>query len=184
MRCRFETGDRRSRKPGLTVSGNRRGGVSALRDAASALRDAATGEAEPLDAVFGALSDPIRRGMLARLTQGPCSVTELGAPFSVSAPAISKHLTVLERSGLIERWKVGRVHFCRLVAAPLQRAGRWIEQHEAFWERQLDALEGYMNGEEERCREPLTKTTSPFASHDTSAHHPKKSSAPGHNRKR
>jgi DNA-binding transcriptional ArsR family regulator len=159
------------------VSGNRRG-------VAPALRDAATGEAEPLDAVFGALADPIRRGMLARLTRGPCSVTELGAPFPVSAPAISKHLSMLERSGLIERWKVGRVHFCRLVAAPLQRAGRWIEQHEAFWERQLDALEDYMNEEEERCREPLTKTTSPFASRDTSAHHPKKSSAPGHNRKR
>ncbi len=105
-------------------------------------------EAQPLDAIFGALSDPIRREIIARLTRGPCSVTVLGEPHAVSAPAISKHLLVLERSGLIERWKVGRVHYCRLVAGPLQRAGGWIEQHQAFWERQLDALGDYLNGEE------------------------------------
>src|SRR5436190_21879565 len=93
-----------------------------------------------LDEVFGALSDPIRRGIVARLTQGPCSVSELGAPFAVSAPAISKHLAVLEGSGLIARWKVGRVHYCRLIADPLTQAGAWIEQHKAFWERQFDAL--------------------------------------------
>jgi uncharacterized protein YndB with AHSA1/START domain/DNA-binding transcriptional ArsR family regulator len=98
--------------------------------------------------VFGALADPIRRGILARLSHGVCSVTELGEPFPVSAPAISKHLLVLERSGLIERWKEGRVHFCRLIAAPLQQAGDWIEQHQAFWERQLDALENYLNRDE------------------------------------
>ena len=112
-----------------------------LGDAAPMLR----GAAAPLDAVFGALADPIRRGILARLTHGSCSVSELGERFPVSAPAISKHLSVLERSGLIERWKKGRVHFCQLVAAPLRQAGDWIEQHQAFWERQLGALEDFLN---------------------------------------
>ena len=73
-------------------------------------------EGSPLDEIFAALSDPIRRGIVERLAQGPCSVTQLGAPYDVSAPAISKHLGVLERCGLIVRWKVGRVHYCRLVA--------------------------------------------------------------------
>jgi DNA-binding transcriptional ArsR family regulator len=152
--------------------------------AATRLRGAAADEAYPLDAVFGALSDPIRRGMLAQLAQGPCSVSELGKPFTVSAPAISKHLSVLERSGLIERWKVGRVHFCRLVTAPLQQAGEWIARHQAFWERQLDALENYLNREEEGCREQSNKPTSPLISDAISAHRPRKSSARGHNRKR
>src|SRR3979411_2958279 len=95
---------------------------------------ATTGETAALDDVFAALSDPIRRAIIVQLAGGPCSVTQLGAPFAVSAPAISKHLSVLERSGLILRWKVGRVHYCRLVADPLVRAGAWIEQHRAFWE--------------------------------------------------
>src|SRR5207248_2329689 len=69
------------------------------------------GEAGALDAIFAALSDPIRRDIIVRLTRGSCSVTQLGAPFEVSAPAISKHLAVLERCGLIARWKIGRVHY-------------------------------------------------------------------------
>jgi DNA-binding transcriptional ArsR family regulator len=87
---------------------------------------------KPLDEIFAALSDPIRRGMIERLAQGPCSVTQLGAPYDVSAPAISKHLSVLERCGLIVRWKVGRVHYCRLTAAPLANAAAWIERHRDF----------------------------------------------------
>ena len=83
----------------------------------------------PLDDIFAALSDPIRRGIIERLAQGPCSVTQLGAPYGVSAPAISKHLGVLERCGLIVRWKVGRVHYCRLAAAPLADAASWIERY-------------------------------------------------------
>jgi DNA-binding transcriptional ArsR family regulator len=150
---------------------------------APAFRDAVAAEAYPLDAVFGALSDPTRRGMLARLAQGPCSVTELGEPFPVSAPAISKHLSVLERSGLIERWKTGRIHFCRLMADPLQQAGAWIERHQAFWERQLDALEDYLDRGEEKCREPSNQPTSTSTSGAGSARRPKKSSAPGRNRK-
>ncbi|MBV9203597.1 MAG: helix-turn-helix transcriptional regulator [Alphaproteobacteria bacterium] len=154
------------------------------RDNTGALDDAAANRAQPLDAVFGALSDPIRRGMLARLTQGSCSVTELGEPFPVSAPAISKHLSVLERSGLIERWKVGRVHFCRLIAAPLQEAGNWIEQQHAFWERQLDALEDYLDRDEETCRGPLNQPAGSFTSDGGFARRRKKFSAPGRNRKR
>jgi DNA-binding transcriptional ArsR family regulator len=120
-------------------------------------RTIAITDAAALDDIFAALSDPIRRAIIVRLTGGPCSVTQLGAPFAVSAPAISKHLAVLERSGLITRWKVGRVHFCRLVADPLARAGAWIEQHQAFWERQLDALADDLDMEEDTCDPPPPK---------------------------
>jgi len=104
----------------------------------------------PLDDIFGALSDPIRRGIITRLTQGPCSVTQLGMPFDVSAPAISRHLNVLARSGLVERWKQGRVNYCRLVPHPLTQAAGWIQQHKAFWERQFDALADYLDREQDR----------------------------------
>jgi DNA-binding transcriptional ArsR family regulator len=97
-----------------------------------------------LGAVFGALSDPIRRGMLTRLTRGSCSVSELGAPYPVSAPAISKHLRVLETAGLIDRWKSGRVHYCRLLANPLRHAGDWIDEQQRFWEQQFDALDDFL----------------------------------------
>ena len=110
--------------------------------------------ADALSRVFAALSDPIRRAIIVQLTRGPCSVTQLGAPFAVSAPAISKHLAVLERCGLIVRWKIGRVHYCRLLADPMAQAGAWIEQHKAFWERQLDALADYLDREESTCKQP------------------------------
>jgi DNA-binding transcriptional ArsR family regulator len=111
-------------------------------------------EIDALDGVFGALADPTRRAIVARLTEGPCSVSELGTPFAMSAPAISKHLAVLERAGLIQRWKTGRVHYCRLITDPLDRAGVWIEQHREFWERRLDALEEYLDREAETCNQP------------------------------
>jgi DNA-binding transcriptional ArsR family regulator len=113
------------------------------------------GETGALSDIFGALADPIRRAIIVQLTGGPCSVTQLGAPFAVSAPAISKHLAVLERCGLIARWKIGRVHYCRLVADPLAQAGAWIEQHQTFWERQLDALADYLDREQGTCDPPL-----------------------------
>src|SRR5882724_12015032 len=115
---------------------------------------ATTADTTALSDTFAALSDPIRREIIAQLTGGPCSVTELSAPFAVSAPAISKHLAVLERAGLIVRWKIGRVHYCRLVADPLAQAGAWIEQHQAFWERQLDALADYLDREQDTCKPP------------------------------
>jgi DNA-binding transcriptional ArsR family regulator len=115
---------------------------------------APTGDTAGLSDIFSALSDPIRRAIIVRLTGGSCSVTQLGAPFAVSAPAISKHLAVLERCGLIVRWKIGRVHYCRLVADPLAQAGAWIEQHQAFWERQLDALADYLDREQSTGKPP------------------------------
>ena len=111
-----------------------------------------------LDEVFAALADPTRRAIVARLTEGPCSVSELGAPFPMSAPAITKHLAVLQRAGIIARWKTGRVHYCRLVADPLDRAGAWIEENRAFWERQLNALQDYLDRETETCnQQPSTR---------------------------
>lgn len=100
-----------------------------------------------LDDVFATLSDPIRRAIVEELARGPRSVSELGEPFAVSAPAISRHLRVLERAGLIARWKQGRVRYCRLIADPLIQAGAWIEHHKVFWEGQLDALSEYLEKE-------------------------------------
>jgi uncharacterized protein YndB with AHSA1/START domain/DNA-binding transcriptional ArsR family regulator len=114
--------------------------MSAARAASNA-----SAAADALDDIFAALSDPIRRGIVTRLANGPCSVTQLGAPFGVSAPAISKHLAVLERCGLITRWKVGRVHYCRLVADSLSEAGAWIAHHRNFWEARFDALGEYLD---------------------------------------
>jgi DNA-binding transcriptional ArsR family regulator len=111
-------------------------------------------ETATLDKVFATLSDPIRRAIVAELAHSPRSVSELGAPFAVSAPAISKHLAVLERAGLIVRWKEGRVRYCRLVADPLVRAGAWIAHHKVFWEHQLDALAGYLDKEQDTCNSP------------------------------
>ena len=115
---------------------------------------APTGNTAALSDIFSALADPIRRAIIVQLTGGPRSATQLGAPFAVSAPAISKHLAVLERCGLIVRWKSGRVHYCRLVADPLAQAGAWIEEHQAFWERQLDALADYLDRDDSTCKPP------------------------------
>jgi DNA-binding transcriptional ArsR family regulator len=104
-----------------------------------------------LDATFGALSDPTRRAILARLAAGEAMVTELAQPFAMSLPAISKHLRVLESAGMLERQIDGRVHRCRLAAEPMKEAAAWIEQYRAFWEAQFDALEKYLketSGEE------------------------------------
>jgi DNA-binding transcriptional ArsR family regulator len=115
--------------------------------ASAALRRASGLQANSLDDVFGALSDPIRRAILTRLAEGECAVSALGEPFAVSPPAISKHLRVLEKSGLIARRKSGRVHYCRLRPDPLRRGGDWIQQLTAFWEGQFDALARYLDEE-------------------------------------
>src|SRR5580765_7890044 len=93
----------------------------------------------PLDATFGALADPTRRAILTRLARGQAMVTELAEPFSMSLPAISKHLRVLESAGLLQREIDGRVHRCRLAAAPMKNAATWIAQYRAFWESQFNA---------------------------------------------
>jgi DNA-binding transcriptional ArsR family regulator len=98
----------------------------------------------PLDATFGALADPTRRAILARLAQGEARITELAEPFRVSLPAVSKHVRILESAGLLEREINGRVHRCRLAAEPLRNAAAWIEQYRAFWESQFHALAKYL----------------------------------------
>ena len=97
-----------------------------------------------LSATFAALSDPTRRAILARLSQGETSVTELAAPFDLSLPAISKHLAVLERTGLIERRRDARWRPCKLKPEPLKDAAGWIEQYRQFWEQSFDRLEAYL----------------------------------------
>jgi DNA-binding transcriptional ArsR family regulator len=112
--------------------------------------------AAALDATFGALADPTRRAIVAHLSRRPnASVGELARPFAVSAPAISRHLRVLERAGLLSRAKDGRVHRCRLVPQPMESASEWIEEHRKFWEGRLDALQQFLeSGEDEKEVEP------------------------------
>lgn len=97
-----------------------------------------------LSSTFAALADPTRRAILARLTQGETSVAELSAPFEISAPAITKHLKVLEKAGLISRSRQGQQRPCKLEAAPLEEAAGFIEQYRQFWEESLDRLEMYL----------------------------------------
>lgn len=97
-----------------------------------------------LDETFFALSDPTRRAILTRLALGEATVAELATPFAVSAPAISKHLRVLERAGLLTQHRAGRVRRCRLAAEPLKEAASWVETYRRFWEDRLDRLESYL----------------------------------------
>ncbi len=97
-----------------------------------------------LDATFAALADPTRRAILARLASGEASVTELARPFEMSLPAVSKHLKVLERAGLIARGRAAQWRPCRLEAAPLKDASDWLEHYRRFWEHSLDRLEDYL----------------------------------------
>jgi len=97
-----------------------------------------------LDATFSALADPTRRAILDRLGKRECTVGELAKPFPISLPAISKHLSVLERAGLISRQRMGRRQVCRLKVEPMRRASEWLERYRAFWEARLDALEAHL----------------------------------------
>jgi len=97
-----------------------------------------------LSTTFAALADPTRRAILARLSSGETSVTELAEPFAMSLPAISKHLKVLERAGLIARGRAAQWRPCRLEAAPLKDAADWLEHYRRFWEQSFDRLEDYL----------------------------------------
>ncbi len=99
---------------------------------------------EGLDRVFSAVADPTRRAILAALAQKPATVTEIAKPFPVSLNAISKHILVLERAGLIRREIVGREHHCRLDPEPLHKASAWLDHYRRFWEIRLDALERHI----------------------------------------
>src|SRR5215470_546265 len=96
---------------------------------------------EPLDRVFGALSDPTRRAMLRRLAVGERTVSELARPFDMSFAAAAKHVKVLEEAGLLSRTIEGRSHRCRIEAGPLAQADRWLAYYERFWSLRLDDLE-------------------------------------------
>ncbi len=97
-----------------------------------------------LSATFAALADPTRRAILARLALGETSVTELAKPFDMSGPAVSKHLKVLERAGLIARSRDAQWRPARLEAGPLKDAAKWIEHYRRFWEESLDKLDDYL----------------------------------------
>jgi DNA-binding transcriptional ArsR family regulator len=99
---------------------------------------------DTLSTTFAALADPTRRAILARLVTGEHSVTELAEPFDMSLPAISKHLRVLERAGLIARGREAQRRPCRLEAAPLKAVAEWTERYRALWEQRLDSLETYL----------------------------------------
>lgn len=99
---------------------------------------------DPLSTTLAALADPTRRAILARLSQGEASVGELAAPFSMSQPAISKHLKVLEQAGLISRGRVAQSRPCRLEAAPMRDLAGWLETYRCFWDQSFDRLEAYL----------------------------------------
>jgi DNA-binding transcriptional ArsR family regulator len=100
--------------------------------------------ADHLSTTFAALADPTRRAILARLASGECSVTELAEPFEMSMPAVSKHLRVLERAGLIARGREAQWRPCRIEAAPLKEVAEWTERYRKIWEQHFDSLELYL----------------------------------------
>jgi len=100
---------------------------------------------DQLSSTFAALADPTRRAILARLSLGETSVTELAEPFQMSMPAVSKHLKVLERAGLISRGREAQWRPCRLDAEPLKDAASWIEEYRRFWSAHVDALERHLD---------------------------------------
>lgn len=114
-----------------------------------------------LSATFAALADPTRRAILARLVSGECSVTELAEPFDMSLPAVSKHLRVLERAGLIARGREAQWRPCRLEAGPLKDVADWAERYRHIWETRLDRLDAYLQElkkkEKKHARKPRRK---------------------------
>jgi DNA-binding transcriptional ArsR family regulator len=99
---------------------------------------------DALSRTFAALADPTRRAMLARLAEGDCSVSELAKPFAMSGPAISKHLKVLERAGLVARGRDAQWRPCRLRAAPLKKVAEWALDYRQFWDASYERLDAYL----------------------------------------
>ena len=99
---------------------------------------------DPLSSTFAALADPTRRAILARLASGDCTVGELAAPFEISLPAVSKHLRVLERAGLISRGREAQWRPCRIEGSPLKEVADWAERYRHVWEARLDRLDDYL----------------------------------------
>jgi DNA-binding transcriptional ArsR family regulator len=123
---------------------------------------------DQLSNTFAALADPTRRAILARLALGETSVTELASPFEMSMPAVSKHLKVLEKAGLVTRTREAQWRPCKLDAAPLQTAAQWIEQYSRFWEESLDRLASYLDQIQaqsaSQCSPKLPSQNNPMAS--------------------
>ena len=99
---------------------------------------------DPLSATFAALADPTRRAILARLSTGEATVTELSEPFNITPPAVPKHLKVLQRAGLIVQGREKQWRPCRLQPQPLKEAADWVEPYRQLWEQRLDRLEDYL----------------------------------------
>jgi DNA-binding transcriptional ArsR family regulator len=97
-----------------------------------------------LDHTFSALSDPTRRAIISKLAKGDLPIMELASPFDMSLPAVSKHIRVLEKAGLVIRKKQGRVHYCRLNAQPLRDAAKWLAFYQKFWDAKLDSLANFL----------------------------------------
>ena len=110
-----------------------------------------------LNRTFSALADPTRRRILEHLADGDRCVTDLAKPHNMSLPAVSKHLRVLERAGLVRRSRSGRVHSLKLQAKPLQQAQQWIEEYRQFWEENFDRLENYLNELQDKEQKNDTK---------------------------
>jgi DNA-binding transcriptional ArsR family regulator len=108
---------------------------------------------DQLSTTFAALADPTRRAILARLASGECSVTELAEPFDMSMPAVSKHLRVLERAGLIARGREAQWRPCRIEAGPLKHVADWAERYRHIWEARLDRLDNYLKELKEKEKE-------------------------------
>src|SRR2546428_926515 len=113
----------------------------------------ATTRIDRLDRTFAALADPTRRAILARLTKGDASVTKVARPFEMSLPAVSKHLKVLERAGLIARGRERQWRPARLEAGPLEEVAQWTERYRHFWEESYDRLDEYLEDLQGRAKE-------------------------------
>jgi DNA-binding transcriptional ArsR family regulator len=113
-------------------------------------------QADQLSSTFAALADPTRRAILERLADGDATVGELAEPFAMSLPAISKHLAVLERAGLVTKSRDGQRRYCRITATPLKDANAWLDDYRRHWEANLDQLDAYLNRIQRRQQEPAT----------------------------
>lgn len=113
-----------------------------MATAVAAARD--VGPRDPLSRIFAALADPTRRAILRRLQSGPVSVAELGEPFAMSGPAVSKHLRVLEGAGLVSRQRIAQSRPAVLEPAPLRQVVAWTEEFRAFWDERYDRLDDYL----------------------------------------
>ncbi|SDP16846.1 DNA-binding transcriptional regulator, ArsR family [Pedococcus dokdonensis] len=114
-------------------------------------------EHDQLSTTFAALADPTRRAILERLAGGDATVGELAEPFAMSLPAISKHLSVLERAGLVAKDRDGQRRNCRITATPLKSATSWLEEYRRHWEANLDNLDAYLNTlQQQRLQQPRT----------------------------